>query len=141
MVLASLQQDAPTSCSAADRLPLSSCAFPLGQDSRGAGASSSFLVCLCKEWTVLNSSADCFPTGWILLMRLVSRLCFLPCHFPGLRGLPHPWDLCHSCRFWSLAKHTVTMIYDLGLFVVIWEAEKTNAHVPFGQKNEHPIRP
>lgn len=28
------------------------------------------------------------------------------------------------------------MIYDLGLFVVIWEAEKTNAHVQFGQKNE-----
>ena len=29
------------------------------------------------------------------------------------------------------------MIYDLGLFVAIWEAEKTNAHVLFGQKNEH----
>lgn len=28
------------------------------------------------------------------------------------------------------------MIYDLGFFVVIWEAEKTKAHIQFGQKNE-----
>ena len=70
-------------------------------------------------------------------MRPVQDSAFLPCHFPGLRGLPHPWYLCHSSLFWSLAKHTVTMIYDLGLFVAIWEAEKTNAHVLFGQKNEH----
>ena len=100
---------------------------------------SSFLGYLCKGWTVLNSSTDLFPPWLDLAAVSCSGLCFLPCHFPGLRSLPHPccpWYLCHSSRFRSLAKHTVTMIYDLGLFVVIWEAEKTNAHVQFGQKNE-----
>lgn len=100
---------------------------------------SSFLGYFCKGWTVLNSSTDLFPPWLDLAAVSCSGLCFLPCHFPGLRSLPHPccpWYLCHSSRFRSLAKHTVTMIYDLGLFVVIWEAEKTNAHVQFGQKNE-----
>lgn len=57
-----------------------------------------FLVYLCKGRTVLNSSTDLFAPWLDLAAVSCSGHCFLPCHFPGLRSLPHP------CCPWYLSQ-------------------------------------
>lgn len=57
-----------------------------------------FLVYLCKGPTVLNSSTDLFAPWLDLAAVSCSGLCCLPCHFPGLRSLPHP------CCPWYLSQ-------------------------------------